>query len=227
MGSRAEWNPWGCARSLKWTCQAHEGRHLGRFPAEMSPAEWQPDAPRSCRNITLSGDWFKACLFASLLYDLVSYLTSLHLSFLVWLGQRLHEIICVKGSVGAWHTVGVWLSQSSCCLFPLWEGKDGWLASPGTPVTIIGAFLRGTHGPWAIYKTQEFKNKVATKLFVVGSQRTEVSWKRKPRCRSWNLSFLTLSSCCFFLFCLSYWTTYVKSHNNTQKNWEQVFKQNL
>ena len=127
MGSRAEWNPWGCARSLKWNCQAHEGRHLGRFPAEMSPAEWQPDAPRSCRNITLSGDWFKACLFASLLYDLVSYLTSLHLSFLVWLGQRLHEIICVKGSAQC-------LTHSRCLviselllLIPS-VGGEGWLA---------------------------------------------------------------------------------------------------
>jgi len=97
-----------------------------------------------------------------------------------------------KAQPSAWHTVGVWLSQSSCCLFPLKEGKDGWLAFPGTPVTIIRAFPRGTHGPWAIYKTQEFKNKVATKLFVVGSQRTEVSWKRKPRCRSWNLFLLYL-----------------------------------
>lgn len=50
----------------------------------------------------------------------------------------------------------------------------GWLPQ-AHQLTIIRAFPRGTHGPWAIYKTHEFNNEVATKLSVVGSQRTEVS----------------------------------------------------
>ena len=100
-----------------------------------------------------SGDWFKARLFASLLCDLVSYFISLYLSFLIWLGQRLHEITCVKGSAQCLAHRRCLVISELLLLIPSERG-EGWLAgfprhtsynssglSPGGPMA-LGLFTR-------------------------------------------------------------------------------------